>query len=108
MCFLFAFGDTQNLIEDRFLELLNMEEDEDEAVLQKRLSTWSLDRLKEAGYCLTELSAYWMKANQFGRPVASFTLGPGIMLPEHRFEYVSSSDRVAPHLYVSVGPVLRY
>ncbi|KAJ8700747.1 hypothetical protein PTI98_003744 [Pleurotus ostreatus] len=70
----------------RFLELLNMEEDEDEAVLQKRLSTWSLDRLKEAGYCLTELSAYWMKANQFGRPVASFTLGPGIMLPEHRFE----------------------
>ncbi|KAG5219491.1 P-loop containing nucleoside triphosphate hydrolase protein [Salix suchowensis] len=66
----------QNLKEDRFLELLNMEEDEDEAVLQKRLSTWSLDRLKEAGYCLTELSAYWMKANQFGRPVLVSRIDP--------------------------------
>lgn len=86
-----------------------MEEDEDEAVLQKRLSTWSLDRLKEAGYCLTELSAYWMKANQFGRPVASFTLGPGIMLPEHRFEYVHCfySATLNVLTLLSVGLALR-
>jgi len=37
---------------------------------------------------MTGLSAYWLKANQFGRPVAAFLLGPGINLPESKFEYV--------------------
>jgi hypothetical protein len=41
----------------------------------------------EEGYCLTGLSAFWLQANQFGRPVAAFLLGPGRALPEHRFEY---------------------
>ena len=42
----------------------------------------------EEGYCLTGLAAYWLQANQFGRPVAAFLLGPGLVLPEHRFESV--------------------
>ncbi|RDB23511.1 Regulator of nonsense transcripts 1 [Hypsizygus marmoreus] len=71
---------------ERFLELLAAEQAEDEAVLKERLSSWPLARLKDEGYCLTGLSAYWLQANQFGRPVASFLLGPGLALPEHKFE----------------------
>ncbi|KAG6902936.1 hypothetical protein C0995_009328 [Termitomyces sp. Mi166 len=69
-----------------FLKLLTAEQEEAEASLKERLSTWSLDRLKEEGYCLTNLSAYWLQENQFGRPVASFALGPGLALPDHKFE----------------------
>ncbi|KAG5646157.1 hypothetical protein DXG03_004210 [Asterophora parasitica] len=72
--------------EDRFMDLLSAEQAEAEAIVQERLSTWTLDRLQEEGYCLTELSAYWLQENQFGRPVASFALGPGLALPDHRFE----------------------
>jgi hypothetical protein len=61
---------------------------EGEAVLRERLSSWTLDRLKEEGYCLTGMAAFWLEATQFGRPVASFLLGPGLALPDHRFEYV--------------------
>ncbi|KAJ7115532.1 P-loop containing nucleoside triphosphate hydrolase protein [Mycena crocata] len=70
----------------RFSAMLEAEQQEDEAVLKERLSTWSLTRLQEEGYCLTGLSAYWLEENQFGRPVASFLLGPGMALSEHRFE----------------------
>lgn len=80
--------DILNLTPNRFLALLAAEQEEDEAVLKERLSSWSLNRLKEEGYCLTDLSAFWLQANQFGRPVASFSLGPGLSLPEHRFECV--------------------
>ncbi|KAG2152811.1 P-loop containing nucleoside triphosphate hydrolase protein [Suillus clintonianus] len=69
-----------------FLSLLESEQAEDEAVLRERLSTWSLLRLQEEGYTISGLSAFWMGAPKFGRPVASFSLGPGIDLPEHRFE----------------------
>ncbi|KAF8216269.1 P-loop containing nucleoside triphosphate hydrolase protein [Mycena galopus ATCC 62051] len=71
----------------RFLAMLEAEQQEDEAALKERLSTWSLTRLQEEGYCLTGLSAFWLEENRFGRPVASFLLGPGITLPvDHRFE----------------------
>ncbi|KAJ7468512.1 P-loop containing nucleoside triphosphate hydrolase protein [Mycena latifolia] len=70
----------------RFLAMLEAEQQEDEAVLKERLSTWSLTRLQEEGYCLTGLSAYWLQESQFGRPVASFLMGPGLALSEHRFE----------------------
>ncbi|KAK7688479.1 hypothetical protein QCA50_008017 [Cerrena zonata] len=69
-----------------FIPLLEAEQAEDEAVLRERLSSWSLERLRQEGYCMTGLSAYWMETTQFGRPLASFALGPGITLPEHRFE----------------------
>ncbi|RDB15707.1 Regulator of nonsense transcripts 1 [Hypsizygus marmoreus] len=67
-------------------ELLAGEQAEDEAVLKERLSSWRLARLKDKGYCLTSLSGYWLQANQFGRQVASFLLGPDLALPEHKFE----------------------
>ncbi|CAA7261960.1 unnamed protein product [Cyclocybe aegerita] len=70
----------------KFMQLLAHEEAEDEAVLRHRLSTWSLKRLETEGYCMTGLSAYWLQANQFGRPVASFLMGPGIKLPENKLE----------------------
>ncbi|KAF8621479.1 hypothetical protein AX15_007769 [Amanita polypyramis BW_CC] len=71
---------------DRFLPLLDLEQREGEAILKERLSNWHLDRLREDGYCLTGVSAFWLQATQFGRPVASFILGPGVVLPDHRFE----------------------
>ncbi|KAF8176314.1 P-loop containing nucleoside triphosphate hydrolase protein [Pholiota molesta] len=71
---------------DKFLKLLSLEEAEDEAALRDRLAQWSLTRLQEEGYCVTGLGGYWLEANQFGRPVASFSLGPGILLPENKFE----------------------
>ncbi|KAF8966896.1 P-loop containing nucleoside triphosphate hydrolase protein [Flammula alnicola] len=71
---------------EKFLKLLALEEAEDEAALKHRLSTWSVDQLMREGYCITGMSAYWLEANQFGRPVASFVMGPGIKLPENKFE----------------------
>ncbi|KAF9480305.1 P-loop containing nucleoside triphosphate hydrolase protein [Pholiota conissans] len=71
---------------DKFQKLLSLEEAEDEAALKDRLAQWSLTRLQEEGYCVTGLGAYWLEANQFGRPVAAFSLGPGILLPENKFE----------------------
>ncbi|KAJ6491433.1 P-loop containing nucleoside triphosphate hydrolase protein [Mycena vitilis] len=80
----------------RFLGMLEAEQQEDEAVLKERLSTWSLTRLQEEGYCLTGLSAFWLEENQFGRPVASFLLGPGLSLPEHRFDTQVLLSRIDP------------
>ncbi|KAH8831193.1 P-loop containing nucleoside triphosphate hydrolase protein [Flagelloscypha sp. PMI_526] len=31
------------------------------------------------------MSTFWLEHNHFGRPVAAFTKGPGIVLPEHKF-----------------------
>jgi hypothetical protein len=67
---------------------LAAEQAEDEAALKERLSSWSLERLKEEGYCMTGLGAFWLEKTRFGRPVASFLLGPGIALPDSRFAYV--------------------
>ncbi|KAF9238389.1 P-loop containing nucleoside triphosphate hydrolase protein [Melanogaster broomeanus] len=71
---------------NRFLPLLEAEQAEVEAVLYERLSTWPLSRLREEGYCITDLSAFWVEAPQFRNPIACFTLGPGVTLPEHRFQ----------------------
>lgn len=72
-----------------FLPLLESEEAESRRDIIERLSTWSLERLKQEGYCLTDVSAYWCKANQFGKPVAAFQFGPGIILPQNlKFECV--------------------
>ncbi|KAF8331588.1 P-loop containing nucleoside triphosphate hydrolase protein [Amanita rubescens] len=71
---------------DRFNPLLTFEQTEAEATLKDRVSGWPLDRLREEGYCLTGVSAFWLQATQFGRPVASFILGPGVVLPDHRFD----------------------
>ncbi len=67
--------------------MIEAEQSEEQEVLRERLASWSLDRLQQEGYCITGLSAFWQERQQFGRPVASFFMGPGIMLPsEHRFE----------------------
>jgi hypothetical protein len=57
----------------------------------KRLSTWSTPRLKKAGYCVTDLKAFWLQTKGSGssfRSVASFLVGAGINLPDHRLTYV--------------------
>lgn len=70
----------------RFLPLLKAEQEEDEKALKERLSTWSLERLKREGYCLTSLTACFIEEDYYGRPVAEFTSGPYTILPYHRFE----------------------
>lgn len=75
---------------NRFMPLLEAEQEEEEDVLKTRLSNWSTKRLEKEGYCLSQMSAFWLEANQYGRPVAVFSLGPGIALPQHRFESVCS------------------
>nr|GAT59093.1 predicted protein [Mycena chlorophos] len=70
----------------RFLEMVQCEQSESETVMQERLSTWKLARLQDEGYCILGLTAFWVEENRFSRPVAIFMLGPGMGLPEHRFE----------------------
>lgn len=69
-----------------FLPAIGAEQREDEAILNERLSTWTLKRLKEEGYALTEMGAFWQTKLSFGKPTASFAIGPGVELGEHRFE----------------------
>ncbi|KAF8335696.1 P-loop containing nucleoside triphosphate hydrolase protein [Cantharellus anzutake] len=66
---------------DRYIKrydplLIQEQSVEDEAYLE-RLREWPLEKLIEEGYCLTGLSAFWLEATQFGKPVAVFSLGPG-------------------------------
>jgi hypothetical protein len=70
---------------------LSSERAQNEAVVKERLSSWSLDRLKREGYCITDTKAYWVDFQKAGRPVACFMLGPGIVFPAHVFEYVFST-----------------
>ena len=69
--------------------MLEAEEKESREIILNRLATWHIDKLKEEGYCLTGLKAFWLTDNHFGRPVATFTIGPGEPLPEHKFTLVS-------------------
>ncbi|KAF5326605.1 hypothetical protein D9611_000880 [Ephemerocybe angulata] len=71
---------------DHFKPAITAEQLEDAAVLRERLATWDLKRLKDEGYCITDLTAFWMAKNMFGKPTAAFAVGPGVKLPEHRFE----------------------
>lgn len=79
-----------------FLPLLQYEQDEEESLIRERLGTWSLPKLKDEGYTLTGLSAYWLEGTRFGKPMASFSLGPGLHLPEHKFLYVLHSSVAHP------------
>ncbi|KAJ3862668.1 P-loop containing nucleoside triphosphate hydrolase protein [Lentinula novae-zelandiae] len=74
-----------NKYKSHFLPLLQYEQDEEESLIRERLGTWSLPKLKDEGYTLTGLSAYWLEGTRFGKPMASFSLGPGLHLPEHKF-----------------------
>jgi hypothetical protein len=72
-----------------FIPMLEAEREEDDAVIKERLSSWSLKKLQDEGYCITDLSASWLKEQRYGKPVAAFCLGHGIVLPpHHRFECV--------------------
>ncbi|TFK20432.1 P-loop containing nucleoside triphosphate hydrolase protein [Coprinopsis marcescibilis] len=69
-----------------FLPAIEAERLESDAMLKERLSSWGVQKLKDEGYCMTEMSAYWMAQNQFGKPTAAFSAGPGVVLPPHKFE----------------------
>ena len=65
--------------------MLELEEAIEKEEIKKRLEMMSLQKLQEEGYCLTGLSAFWLSESHFGRPVASFMVGPGVALPTHLF-----------------------
>ncbi|KAG7447300.1 P-loop containing nucleoside triphosphate hydrolase protein [Guyanagaster necrorhizus] len=83
---------------ENFNSLLDQEIAAEEAVLHQRLSTWSTERLTEEGYCLTDMTAFWLEEKHFGRRTATFTRGPGVELPENRFESGTQVlvSRIAP------------
>ncbi|KAF5353493.1 hypothetical protein D9756_008080 [Leucocoprinus leucothites] len=68
---------------NHFLPLLRKEEEENGNEVFERLKTWSLERLKSEGYCLTDVVAYWTKNNSYGKAVAVFQVGAGVCLPEN-------------------------
>ncbi|KIY63188.1 P-loop containing nucleoside triphosphate hydrolase protein [Cylindrobasidium torrendii FP15055 ss-10] len=74
---------------EHFLDMIEAERVEDEAIFRQRLSTWDTQRLVDEGYTLTDLSAFWADQKSLNSRVPktlSFQLGPGIVLPENRFE----------------------
>jgi len=64
--------------------LLELEQAEEEKEMRSRLAKWPLKRLCEEGYCITGMSAFWLRS-KFGN-VAAFGLGPGVALPDNKFE----------------------
>ena len=66
--------------------MLDAEQAEEEAIVKERLASWSIQRLKSEGYCLTDMSAFWLEETRFEKSVAAFSLGPGVVLPHNRFE----------------------
>ncbi|TFK69818.1 P-loop containing nucleoside triphosphate hydrolase protein, partial [Pluteus cervinus] len=80
------YYDASQSYSDRFLPLIAAEQAKQDEELQRRLSTWTLAKLQKEGYCLTRMSAFWLKVNKYGRPVAAFSLGPGVILPAHQLE----------------------
>ncbi|KAF8272687.1 P-loop containing nucleoside triphosphate hydrolase protein, partial [Lactarius quietus] len=73
-----------NAYEERFLPLLELEQAEEEKDMRERLAKWPLKRLCNEGYCITGMSAFWLDS-KYGH-VASFALGPGVALPDNKFE----------------------
>ncbi|KAI0270758.1 AAA domain-containing protein [Gloeopeniophorella convolvens] len=78
------FYDEVKVYEERFLPLLDLEREEEEKVLRERLAKWPVKRLRDEGYCITDMSAFWLDP-KYGH-VASFGLGPGVALPQNKFD----------------------
>jgi hypothetical protein len=74
-------------LSSRFLPLLELEQAEEEKEVRERLAKWPLKKLCDEGYCITEMSAFWLDS-KYGH-VASFALGPGVALPDNKFEWVN-------------------
>jgi hypothetical protein len=70
----------------RFLPLLELEQAEEEKEMRSRLAKWPLKRLCEEGYCVTGMSAFWLRSKFGNLNVAAFGLGPGVALPDNKFE----------------------
>lgn len=75
-------------IANRFLPLLDAEQDELEKEVNNRLKTWDDSQLKRAGYCLTSMSAFWLKRKKTDRSIARFTFGIGMKPRKHAFQCV--------------------
>ena len=80
----FVFEVITKLLSARFLPLLEAEQAEEEKEMRERLAKWPIKKLCDRGYCITGMSAFWLDS-KFGH-VAAFGLGPGVALPDHKFE----------------------
>jgi hypothetical protein len=74
------------LMNKSFLPLLEAETEEEALLIKNRLQTWPIERLETEGLCIRSLKAYWQDATSFGKPIASFSLGIGQVLPIHSFK----------------------
>ncbi|TIB78467.1 P-loop containing nucleoside triphosphate hydrolase protein [Wallemia mellicola] len=68
----------------KFTDLVKLEQQASEIKWNTRLLEWPIERLKQEGYCITDLSGYYTK-RMFGKHSAIFQLQPGEQLPSHRF-----------------------
>ena len=76
--------DITNFPSVRFLPLLEAEQAEEEKEMRERLAKWPIKKLCDRGYCVTGMSGFWQDT-KFGH-VAAFGLGPGVVLPDNKFE----------------------
>ncbi|TIA77765.1 hypothetical protein E3P98_04091 [Wallemia ichthyophaga] len=68
----------------RFKGLVKLEQQASEHKFNNRMHEWPLDKLKQEGYVITDLSACHAR-RKWGKPSAIFQLNPGHLLPSHRF-----------------------
>jgi hypothetical protein len=80
----FMFEVITKLLSARFLPLLEAEQAEDEKEMRERLAKWPIKKLCDRGYCITGMSGFWLDS-KFGH-VAALGLGPGVALPDNKFE----------------------
>lgn len=80
----FVFEVITNPLFARFLPLLELEQAEDEKEMRERLAKWPIKKLCDRGYCITGMSGFWLDP-KFGH-IAAFGLGPGVALPDNKFE----------------------
>ncbi|KAL5520432.1 hypothetical protein ACEPAG_9656 [Sanghuangporus baumii] len=89
LCESSEFMEQVEAYKQRFRPLIDAEQEAEEDMIKRRLSKWPLDRLKNEGYCLTDVKGFWLEESKIDRYIAGFRIGPGINLPPHVFTYGS-------------------
>jgi len=69
----------------RFAPLVQMELEEEKALIKARLETWPLPRLVSEGLVLLNMMGTRRKDSYFGKTVINFASPNGMELPFHRF-----------------------
>ena len=69
---------------NKYAGLVKLEQHASQQRFNTRMLEWPLDKLKQEGYVITDLTGYHAR-KRWGKPSAIFQLQPGEHLPPHRF-----------------------